>query len=127
DAAGNTSTAIGHFTLDLTAPDVSVTGVSDGEISNKDSVTPRFSSKDANPGSTQAILDGAPFASGAPIAAEGTHVLIVTWRWAWFPAASREVPPSRRGPAAALGVAHALLVTSADGVGNQAQRQVTFT
>ena len=45
DTAGNTSTKSVSFTIDATAPQISITGVSDGEITNR-AVTPSFTATD---------------------------------------------------------------------------------
>ncbi|MED5017263.1 S-layer homology domain-containing protein [Paenibacillus chibensis] len=66
DAAGNTTTII--FTIDVTAP--VVTGVHDQGVYNSDlHIT-------YNEGT--ALLDGTAFASGATVALEGEHTLVVT-------------------------------------------------
>ncbi len=77
DGAGNKSSQTIHFTIDLTAPVISLTGVKEGDLINKP-VTPVFSATDTHLGQVTATLDGAAFSSGAAVSAEGDHVLVVT-------------------------------------------------
>jgi len=77
DCAGNTTSVSVTFTIDLTAPVISVTGVSDGECTIHD-VTPTITVTDAHLDGWSATLDGAAFESGTTVTAEGTHVLVVT-------------------------------------------------
>jgi hypothetical protein len=76
DAAGNTSTKTLHFTLDFTAPVITITGVADGQTAQ--TFTPVFSATDANPVTVSGTLDGLPFASGTTVATAGAHTLVVT-------------------------------------------------
>src|SRR5262249_54922188 len=77
DAAGNAADdAIVHFTIDRTPPDVIVDGVTDGEVSPQ-AVAPAFRAADPHLGSVSATLDGAAFVSGALVAADGAHTLVV--------------------------------------------------
>jgi hypothetical protein len=76
DRAGNTATAERNFVIDLTAPVVTVTGVTEG--ANADIFTPVFTATDLYLLSISATLDGAPFTSGTPVTSIGTHVLAVT-------------------------------------------------
>jgi uncharacterized protein YfaP (DUF2135 family) len=62
---------------DAVPPVISISGVSDGQSSNTP-LTPVFSATDDNLASVSATLDGAPFASGTPVAAAGAHILVVT-------------------------------------------------
>ncbi len=77
DAAGNETSVTLRFTIDETPPVISITGVADGAFRNS-SVTIAFGASDANGASATASLDGASFASGAIVAAEGPHTLTVT-------------------------------------------------
>jgi subtilase family serine protease len=77
DGAGNPSYAAVHFTIDLTPPTITVSGVQDGQLYNK-AVTPVVTATDAHPGTTTITLDSQPWTSGSPVAAEGDHVLSVT-------------------------------------------------
>jgi subtilase family serine protease len=78
DSWGNTSTAVVHFTIDITPPEISVTGVADGETRDAP-VSPAFAATDEHlAGPATATLDGASFASGTPVDALGLHKLVVT-------------------------------------------------
>ncbi len=78
DSVGNTETVRSvEFKVDLTDPEVFVSGVVDGG-SYEDSVTINYGQTDANPGTTTAALDGASFFSGDTVSTEGTHSLEVT-------------------------------------------------
>lgn len=78
DQAGNSATKELTFTLDRTAPVITVSGVADGWIGKDASVVPVFGATDLHLASTTATLDGAPFGSGTAVAAEGDHRLVVT-------------------------------------------------
>jgi len=58
-------------------PVITVTGVSDLELTNQ-SVTPVITITDASAFTSSSLLDGQPFTSGTAITAEGDHVLLVT-------------------------------------------------
>jgi subtilase family serine protease len=77
DTAGNASDATLTFTLDLTPPVISVAGVQDGQLTNQP-VVPTFSATDLHLQAVSATLDGAAFASGTQVSAEGDHSLAVT-------------------------------------------------
>jgi hypothetical protein len=77
DAAGNQASETRSFTLDVTAPRITVSGVTPGE-STTSAVTPTFSSSDAHPGTTAATLNGAPWLSGTTLSQPGTYQLVVT-------------------------------------------------
>jgi len=77
DAAGNVTTRTLTFTIDKTPPALAITGATDGLLT-KNPVTPAFTASDAHLGSVTATLDGAAFASGTPVAAEGDHTLVVS-------------------------------------------------
>lgn len=79
DLAGNTASLVLHFMIDLTAPALEVGGVSDGVCYARD-VTPTYSARDANLAALSGALDGAPFASGTTVGADGDHSLVVTAR-----------------------------------------------
>lgn len=79
DAAGNLATETRSFTLDLTPPVITISGVTHNQFRNGP-VTPTFSSTDANPGTTTATMDGAAFTSGSTVSAQGQHTLVVTAR-----------------------------------------------
>lgn len=78
DAAGNESGASNQADLSFlnAAPRIAVTGVQNGAYYNHD-VNPAFSASDLNLDAVTAQLDGVPFASGAPVSAEGLHTLTV--------------------------------------------------
>ncbi|HYV49245.1 MAG TPA: CARDB domain-containing protein [Myxococcaceae bacterium] len=76
DCAGNVSTRDVHFTLDFTPPVIIVSGVSEGQTAEAFTVT--YGATDANLLSVSATLDGAAFASGGTVSAEGAHTLAVT-------------------------------------------------
>jgi len=78
DAVGLTSVVVVGFIIDKTAPAITVSGVAPGAYVNLSSVTLSYASSDANPGTTTATLDGAAFASGGAVSAEGAHSLVVT-------------------------------------------------
>ena len=73
DAAGNSSQTKVKFTIDKTAPVITVTGVEDGKTYKTD-VTPVFS---ANEGTVTATLNGKAY-NGEAITAEGSYELIVS-------------------------------------------------
>lgn len=76
DRAGNRASQTVHFTIDKTPPVVTVSGVTDGEVT-KSSLAPVFTAQDANLASASATLNGAPFVSGTPVTAEGEYRLVV--------------------------------------------------
>jgi RHS repeat-associated protein len=76
DLAGNTTERAVRFALDRTPPTIHVTGVAEGQVSRAP-LAPAFEALDAHPGTAAASLDGAQFASGAEVSAEGPHVLVV--------------------------------------------------
>ena len=77
DTAGNASTATATFTIDASAPVITVTGVTDGGLYNT-ARTPAFSATDSDLSTVTATLDGVPFASGSSVATEGAHTLVVS-------------------------------------------------
>lgn len=76
DRAGNETAEALAFTIDETAPAITVTGVNDGDLLSPP-VVPVISVDEANPASVVVTLDGAPFASGGAIEAAGDHLLEV--------------------------------------------------
>jgi YVTN family beta-propeller protein len=75
DVAGNVeSTKATSFTIDRTAPDVFVLGVTDDESYNS-TVTPTAISSDPS-ATVTAMLDGLPFTLGSDFSIEGTHTLV---------------------------------------------------
>ncbi|RJS18828.1 hypothetical protein DRW03_24520 [Corallococcus sp. H22C18031201] len=79
DLAGNQRTAVAHFTIDATAPEISIVGVADG-ARYRVPVQVTFSATDAHAAEVSATLDGQPFINGGHISATGTHLLVVTAR-----------------------------------------------
>ncbi|MDJ0852191.1 MAG: CARDB domain-containing protein [Myxococcota bacterium] len=78
DGAGNVSPVDQRaFTVDDTPPVITVTGVSDGQLSNQP-VTPVVTVTDANPLEQTIRLNAQDFASGTPVEADGNYVLSVT-------------------------------------------------
>ncbi|MHB8878506.1 MAG: Ig-like domain-containing protein, partial [Myxococcaceae bacterium] len=77
DTAGNSATEVVSFTIDLTPPAVSISGVAEGDLKNQP-VIPLFSAADPHLLSSSATLDGANFATGTMVFAEGVHVLVAT-------------------------------------------------
>ena len=78
DLAGNTAQRLISFTLDFTAPVITITGVTNG--ASGASFTPVISVTDATAITTTITLDGAPFISGTVVASSGGHLLSVTAR-----------------------------------------------
>jgi ureidoglycolate hydrolase len=77
DRAGNSSSETRTFTIDKTAPVISLAGVADGSIVNTN-VTPVFSAADAHLNAVSATLNGVSFTSGTVVSAEGDYTLVVT-------------------------------------------------
>jgi uncharacterized repeat protein (TIGR01451 family) len=77
DTAGNSTTVVRTFTLDKTAPAITITGVADGSLGNS-TVTPVFSATDSHLGTVAATLNDQPFTSGTAVTAEGSYALVVT-------------------------------------------------
>ncbi len=77
DQAGNLAVSLPHaFTVDDTPPQITVTGVSDGDLRNHP-VAPVVQVFDLHPGSVDIRLNGVPFVSGTEVADEGPHLLTV--------------------------------------------------
>jgi hypothetical protein len=77
DGAGNQATRTATFAVDLTAPEVTIAGVTDGAF-RSGPVVPTVVFADASLTSTALTLDGQPFTSGSAVSAEGTHALNAT-------------------------------------------------
>jgi RHS repeat-associated protein len=77
DLAGNSAGRQVQFTIDMTAPQIALTGVTDGQMS-RTPVTPVFSVTDTYLQSTTATLDGQSFASGTAVSSEGQHTLAIS-------------------------------------------------
>lgn len=77
DTAGNSATTEPiEFTLDLTAPEIIVSGVEAGGVYGS-AVTPIVQIVEANPASEAILLNGEPFVSGTSIATPGAYRLSV--------------------------------------------------
>lgn len=75
DSFGNTGySALASFTVDDTAPQVSVSGVTDGEA-RSGAFTPIVSISDANLAESHITLNNQPYVSGTVIDADGAYVL----------------------------------------------------
>ncbi len=77
DGAGNTGMASITVVLDTIAPVISITGVTDGQITNQE-LTPVITINDANLDTETITLNGQPYASGTTIVTEGAYELTVT-------------------------------------------------
>ncbi|MCE9670034.1 DUF6531 domain-containing protein [Myxococcus stipitatus] len=76
DQANNRTTSSVSFTVDLTPPQLSLSGVPSAELVAA-VVTPTFSATDVNLASVTAQLDGVAFESGTAVSADGTYLLEV--------------------------------------------------
>ncbi len=76
DLAQNTSSETVHFAIDRTPPTITITGVSDGEVS-EEPVAPVIVVTDKHLASVTTTLDGQSFTSGTTVSALGQHVLSV--------------------------------------------------
>jgi hypothetical protein len=70
--AGNQGSDTVTFTIDLTAPVVTITGIAEGEITNRD-VVPHAETTDANPDRVNLTLNGNPTANDTSITGKGLH------------------------------------------------------
>ncbi|MGN6186555.1 MAG: Ig-like domain-containing protein, partial [Thermoanaerobaculia bacterium] len=77
DGAGNRAESEVRILIDRTAPLVRINGVSEGLLVNHP-VVPVYTAEDITEVTVSATLDGALFASGTSVAAEGQHTLVVT-------------------------------------------------
>jgi len=76
DLAGNTSQLSVTVFIDSEPPQVNVTGVTDGALFGSAPV-PIVEAVDEHLASVSLFLDGQPFTSGAPVATDGQHELMV--------------------------------------------------
>lgn len=74
DFAGNTASLSRGFTVDSTAPVISVTGVVEGQVSTT-ALTPVFSATDVSAFTLLARLNGQPIVSGTTIGIPGAYTL----------------------------------------------------
>lgn len=77
DLAGNRSQSTVNFTIDTTAPVISISGVTDGQLSNTP-VTPVITVFEPNLSSQTITLNGQEFVSGTTIVDDGTYLLEVS-------------------------------------------------
>ncbi|WP_426745922.1 RHS repeat-associated core domain-containing protein [Myxococcus faecalis] len=84
DAVGLTTTRVWRIFIDTQPPDITVSGVQDGDILDVASVTPAFTATDNDlssyPPVVTATLDGDTFAGGTALVDEQDYVLRVTAR-----------------------------------------------
>jgi hypothetical protein len=76
DGAGNRTAEQVQVVVDKTAPVIIAGGATDGLLVNR-SVVPTFRVEDRTSVTVDAKLDGAPFASGTTIDAEGVYTLVI--------------------------------------------------
>ncbi|MDP2339920.1 MAG: carboxypeptidase regulatory-like domain-containing protein [Deltaproteobacteria bacterium] len=79
DVGGRTTSRLVRFTLDFTAPVLTINGVTDG-VRHTTAPAPTISATDTNLLLVSATLNGAPYASGTPIAVDDAYTLIATAR-----------------------------------------------
>jgi RHS repeat-associated protein len=77
DLAANSSQLDSEFTIDKTAPLITITGVEDGNF-YPETRTITINITEANLQSSTILLDGEPFVSGTAVSEEGAHNLVVT-------------------------------------------------
>ena len=77
DAAGNSASETVEFSIDKTAPEITVTGVVSGQIFG-DQVAPGITIGDSNPGSSIITLNSLPYVSGTPILDENVYLLEIS-------------------------------------------------
>ncbi|HYH98664.1 CARDB domain-containing protein [Hyalangium sp.] len=75
DRAGNQTLKTLRFTVDLSAPWISISGVTEGGFFRQ-TVTPAVTIRDRDLVESSITLDGQPFFPGTVVTAEGTHVLL---------------------------------------------------
>ena len=76
DKAGNTATNTISFSIDTAPPAITVSGVTDGQMSSQPVVI-LYSAADAHLNTLTATLDGVAFASGDTVSVEALHSLVV--------------------------------------------------
>lgn len=74
DKAGNSAEASLQFTIDLSSPVITVSGVEDGKQYNSE-VTPVIDIQDHGPFSAEVTLNSEAYVSGNPVVLEGDYVL----------------------------------------------------
>lgn len=77
DRWGNLAeTAVRDFVVDATAPQITISGVTDGQLS-RTALTPIIQISEAHPSTLTILLDGQSFTSGTSVSLEGPHELRV--------------------------------------------------
>ncbi len=76
DLANTSASSIVVFTVDVTPPVITITGVENGSFYDT-IISADIDIYDENLGTASVLLDGVPYESGSPITGEGTHVLDV--------------------------------------------------
>lgn len=79
DLAGNVTDRPVGFTIDITRPTISITGVADGDLVNT-TVLPQVTVTDLHPASEQVTIDDVTWLPGQSVSGEGVHVLAVVAR-----------------------------------------------
>lgn len=79
DSCGNVARVCRQVVLDPKPPVVTIEGVSEGQLS-REPLRPTWRVESGSPATVVATLDGAPFVSGTPVSADGTHALLVVAR-----------------------------------------------
>ena len=78
DSAGNSASADGAFVVDSISPDISITGVSDGLLTNQPPVTPVIAIMDDHLQTSSILLNNQAYVSATPITADGDYVLLAS-------------------------------------------------
>ncbi len=65
------------ISVDGTPPEILIDGIVDGQLSNQPLVA-SITITEANPGTSEILLDGAVYVSGTPVGSDGAHQLSVT-------------------------------------------------
>jgi hypothetical protein len=76
DSSGNSTVKEISFTIDKTAPVISVTGIAKNAYYNRD-LNPAISVTDANLDGFESFLNGSAYTSGAPVTAENNYQLVI--------------------------------------------------
>src|SRR5205823_4124359 len=75
DCAGNSRLSELTFTIDQTPPAIAISGLDDAQCGASD-VTPVVTATDPNLTDVTLTLNDQPFASGTPVTADGSYVLV---------------------------------------------------
>ena len=79
DQCGNVARVCRSVVLEARPPVLVIEGVTEGQVS-REPLSPTWRVQSSGPATVEAKLDGAPFASGTPVSAEGAHELVVVAR-----------------------------------------------